>query len=189
AAALTVAVARYRIVERRGLSPNDDGDTAAEAFEVDREAPAVDHADPAVPEVFEAEDVGEELAREAARHGDGIVPRLRPRRGELLPERLGDPPVARDLVAELEPLLDAVVGRGLRRRLERGDLREPLRRKEPAFEGEGIELQRRFGSTSHGSCECSGIAAGSTRQSDQLREHGPVARAPAMSRAVRAERA
>src|SRR5690606_8461350 len=115
AAAVPVAVARDRVVERRVRAPDDDGDPAAEAFEVDREAPAVDLADPAVPEIFEVEDVGEELAGEAPGDRMGIVSRLRARRRELAPERLGDPPVARDLAAEPEPLLDPVVRSEARR--------------------------------------------------------------------------
>jgi len=90
AAAVPVAVARDRVVERRVRAPDDDGDPAAEAFEVDREAPAVDLADPAVPEIFEVEDVGEELAGEAPgdRMGIGVpVASAPPRTRSRAPRR------------------------------------------------------------------------------------------------------
>src|SRR5690606_3140843 len=58
---------------------------------------------------------------------------------EVRPVRLRDAPEAADLVAEVQPLVDAVVGFRLRARLKLSHLREPLGRQEAAFDRESFE--------------------------------------------------
>gem|GEM_PF-6906534 len=53
--------------------------------------------------------------------------------------RLRNAPVAADLVAEIQPLGDAVVGLRLRSRLKLGNLRQPLGSEQSAFNREGFK--------------------------------------------------
>src|SRR5262249_40954724 len=63
---------------------------------------------------------------------------------EVGPVRLRDAPVAADLVAGVQPLVDAVIGFGLRARLQRRDLRQPLGRQKTAFNRKGFEGELRL---------------------------------------------
>ncbi len=65
---------------------------------------------------------------------------------EVAPVGLGDAPVAPDLVAEVEPARNAVVGLGLLPRVELREAAQPLGREQPAFDGERLEGELR-GST------------------------------------------
>jgi hypothetical protein len=74
-----------------------------------------------------AERVAENRQDEAL--GDGLRVGLHlSARLEVRPVRLGDAPVAADLVAQVESLGDAIVGFYLGARLKLGNLGEPLRR-------------------------------------------------------------
>ena len=63
---------------------------------------------------------------------------------EVRPVRLRDAPVAADLVAQVQPLGNAVVGLALAAGGELRDARQPLGREQAAFDGERLERELRL---------------------------------------------
>src|SRR5690606_1319385 len=114
-------------VETARRRRDDDGHAALERAPADRIAALGDDDGFGLSERGEAEALAEnpggEALGERARVGASLDAGH-----ELGPVRLGDAPVAADLVAELEALRDAVVGFRLMARRELRDLREPLGR-------------------------------------------------------------
>ena len=93
----------------------------------------------------EPEDVTQQRTDESLRQNPTSIHIVRTRRTvlkarrEVLPVGVCDPPVATDLVAQVQPLRDAVVLFALMACGELGNPRQPLWREKPTFDGERLE--------------------------------------------------
>ena len=125
-------------VEARARRGHDDRNPLAEGEEPDRIHPPADRLRLRPHQGREAEGVAQERFEEAFGERAG-VPSRGAARLHLLKAGLGDAPASRDLVADLEPLRDAVVGRLLRAGLKPGHLAQPLRPEQAAFDRERVE--------------------------------------------------
>ena len=109
----TIAERRRDGVDAAAGGRDDDGDAPTERGEADRIRPVRDHDRRRRRKRVEAEAVAQKRQdkplREGARRSAGRSPCV-----ELAPVRLCDAPVAADLVAEVEPLGNPVVGFALR---------------------------------------------------------------------------
>ncbi len=128
---------------RRGVEPDAGGrddhrDLPREREVTDGEHPPLARQRVRRPERDEAEHLPKHVPDELLRERRGVAV-LREAAGELLVVGLGDAPEAPDLVAEVEPLLDAVVRGLLVPRGELGDAGEPVGREEPSLDGERFE--------------------------------------------------
>src|SRR5690606_31985801 len=133
-----VAEGRRQRVEPAVGGSDDHGNAPAQRRVADRVGTFLEDRGLDGLECREAERVSQQREHEALGCGLGVGVRLAARL-EVGPVRLRDAPVTTDLVAEVEPLVDMVVGFGLHARPKLGDLRQPLGRQEAAFDRERFE--------------------------------------------------
>jgi hypothetical protein len=138
-AARAVAVPAARLVERLVVRGEDERHAPFAGGAADGEAAFADGDLADALEVGKAEYLAAEGFEEVAAVGPGVAVAAFAAGGEILPEVLGDLPVAADLVAQLEAARDVVVGLGLRGGFEMGDPVEEIGRQQAAFDGQGGE--------------------------------------------------
>ena len=131
--ALIVTELGQRGVQARARRSRYNRDSIAEPEECDRMHPLAAKHRIRPNQGPETERIAQNRLKEALGERAGLAARGAARL-HLLEARLGDAPAPRDLVADLESLWNAVVGRLLRGGLESGDLAEPLRSEKAAFD-------------------------------------------------------
>ena len=133
-----VAELGQRSVQTRSHRGHDDGNPVAEGEESHRIHPLADRPRLLPHHRREAQCVAQKRLEEALGKRAGVASRG-PTRLQLPKARLGDAPAPGDLVADVEPLRNAVVGRLLRGGLELGHLSQPVSPEKTALDRERFE--------------------------------------------------
>lgn len=128
---------------------DEHGNTAAEGLERDIETSATHLAPPGRGEIGESKYLRQQLVHESFGCSGCAVPCVCAGDHVVRVERLGDAPVARNLIAQLEPLRDMIISWLLWGRLQRCHLREPFRRQQPALDCERVEQKQSIRTPGH----------------------------------------